>query len=290
MSILIDDSTRVIVQGITGRIGSAQTHWMLEYGTRVVGGVTPGKGGTNVEGVPVFDSVLEAVKETGANASVFFVPAAFVLDAFLETIDAGIKLIVVVPEYIPVRDVMKMRSYASEKGVFALGPTTPGILSPGKGKMGIMPASLFAPGRVGIISRSGTLSYEFAGILSDVNVGQSTVVGMGADPVVLRNLADILELFEGDNDTDAVIVVGEVGGEQEEKAAGFISRRMTKPVAAYIAGRQSPQGKRMGHAGAIIRGSSGTVAGKQEELRAAGVEILESPVHVAEWANKNKLT
>jgi len=289
MSILIDDSTRVIVQGITGRIGSAQTHWMLEYGTRVVGGVTPGKGGTTVEGVPVFDSVLEAAKETGANASVFFVPAAFVLDAFLETIDAGIKLIVVVPEHIPVRDVMKMRSYAIEKGVFALGPTTPGILSPGKGKMGIMPASLFAPGRVGIISRSGTLSYEFAGILSEVNVGQSTVVGMGADPVVLRNLADLLELFENDNDTDAVIIVGEVGGEQEEKAAGFISRRMTKPVAAYIAGRHSPQGKRMGHAGAIVRGVSGTVAGKQEALKAAGVGILESPVHVAEWAKKHKL-
>lgn len=289
MSILIDDSTRVIVQGITGRIGSVQTHWMLEYGTRVVGGVTPGKGGTTVEGVPVFDSVLEAVKETGANASVFFVPAAFVLDAFLETIDAGIKLIVVVPEHIPVRDVMKMRSYAMEKGVFALGPTTPGILSPGKGKMGIMPASLFAPGRVGIISRSGTLSYEFAGILSEVNVGQSTVVGMGADPVVLRNLADILELFERDTDTDAVIIVGEVGGEQEEKGAGFISRRMTKPVAAYIAGRQSPQGKRMGHAGAIVRGAAGTVDGKQKELRAAGVEILESPIHVADWARKNNL-
>jgi succinyl-CoA synthetase alpha subunit len=289
MSVLIDDSTRVIVQGITGRIGSAQTHWMLEYGTRVVGGVTPGKGGTAVEGVPVFDSVLEAAKETGANASVFFVPAAFVLDAFLETIDAGIKLIVVVPEHIPVKDVMKMRSYAIEKGVFALGPTTPGILSPGKGKMGIMPASLFAPGRVGIISRSGTLSYEFAGILSEVNVGQSTVIGMGADPVVLRNLADILELFEGDNDTDAVIIVGEVGGEQEEKAAGFISRRMTKPVAAYIAGRHSPQGKRMGHAGAIVRGTAGTVAGKQETLRAAGAEILNSPVHVAKWAKKYKL-
>jgi len=289
MSILIDDSTRVIVQGITGRIGSAQTHWMLEYGTRVVGGVTPGKGGTTVEGVPVFDSVLEAVRETGANASVFFVPAAFVLDAFLETIDAGIKLIVVVPEHIPVQDVMKMRSYAIEKGVFALGPTTPGILSPGKGKMGIMPASLFAPGRVGIIYRSVTLSYEFAGILSEVNVGQSTVVGMGADPVVLRNLADILELFENDSDTDGVIIVGEVGGEQEEKAAGYISRRMSKPVAAYVAGRYSPQGKRMGHAGAIVRGTAGTVVGKQGALKDAGVAILESPIHVAQWAKKNKL-
>jgi len=289
MSILINDSTRVIVQGITGRIGSTQTHWMLEYGTKVVGGVTPGKGGSTVEGVPVFNSVHEAVKETGANASVFFVPAAFVLDAFMETIDAGVKLIVIVPEHIPVRDVIKMRSYALEKGVFALGPTTPGILVPGKGKMGIMPASMFAPGRVGVISRSGTLSYEFAGILSENHVGQSTVVGMGADPVVLRNLADILELFEEDEGTDAVIVVGEVGGEQEEKAAGFISRRMTKPVATYIAGKYSPQGKRMGHAGAIVRGSSGTVAGKQEALRAAGAEVLESPIHVAAWAKKHNL-
>jgi succinyl-CoA synthetase alpha subunit len=290
MSILINDSTRVIVQGITGRIGSMQAHWMIEYGTKVVGGVTPGKGGTAVEGLPVFNSVHEAVKETGANASVFFVPAAFVLDAFMETVDAGIKLIVVVPEHIPVRDVMKMRNYAIEKGVFALGPTTPGILVPGKGKMGIMPASMFAPGRVGIISRSGTLSYEFAGILSENRVGQSTVVGMGADPVVLRNLADILELFEEDDGTDAVIVVGEVGGEQEEKAAGFISRRMTKPVVAYIAGRHSPQGKRMGHAGAIVRGTSGTAAAKQEALRAAGATVLESPIHVAEWAVKHKLS
>jgi succinyl-CoA synthetase alpha subunit len=289
MSILMNDSTRVIVQGITGRIGSVQAHWMLQYGTKVVGGVTPGKGGTLVEGLPVFNSVHEAVEQTGANASVFFVPAAFVLDAFMETVDAGVKLIVIVPEHIPVRDVMKMRNYALEKGVFALGPTTPGILVPGVGKMGIMPASMFAPGRVGVISRSGTLSYEFAGILSENKVGQSTVVGMGADPVVLRNLVDILELFEEDPETDAVIVVGEVGGEQEEKAAGFIARRMTKPVAAYIAGRYSPQGKRMGHAGAIVRGTSGTVGGKQEALKAAGATVLESPIHVAEWARKYNL-
>jgi succinyl-CoA synthetase alpha subunit len=289
MSILIDDSTRVIVQGITGRIGSVQTRWMLEYGTKVVGGVTPGKGGASIEGVPVFDSVAEAVNETGANASVFFVPAAFVLDAFLETVDAGINLIVIVPEHIPIRDVMKMRSYAIEKGVFALGPTTPGIIVPGRGKMGIMPASLFAPGRVGIISRSGTLSYEFAGILSQSNVGQSTVVGMGADPVVLRNLPDILELFEKDTGTDAVIIVGEVGGEQEEKAAGFISRQMSKPVAAYVAGRHSPEGKKMGHAGAIVRGATGTVEGKKNVLRRAGVEVLESPIHVARWALEHRL-
>ena len=289
MSILMNESTRVIVQGITGRIGSAQTHWMLEYGTKVVGGVTPGKGGSTVEGLPVFNSVDEAVKETGANASVFFVPAAFVLDAFMETIDAGINLLVIVPEHIPVRDVMKMRSYALEKGVFALGPTTPGILVPGMGKMGIMPASMFAPGRVGVISRSGTLSYEFAGILSENNVGQSTVVGMGADPVVLRNLTDILELFENDDETDGVIIVGEVGGEQEEKAAGFISRRMKKPVSVYIAGKYSPQGKKMGHAGAIVRGASGTVDGKQETLKDAGVTVLNTPIDVAEWAKKNKL-
>jgi len=289
MSILIDDSTRVIVQGITGRIGSIQTRWMLAYGTKVVAGVTPGKGGSKVEGVPVFGSVEEAVKETGANASVFFVPAGFVLDAFLETVDAGVKLIVVVPEHIPVHDVMKMRAYGIAKGVLALGPTTPGILVPGKGKMGIMPASVFAPGRVGIISRSGTLSYEFAGILSEGQVGQSTVVGMGADPVVLTNLVDILRLFEEDRGTDAVIIVGEVGGEQEEKAALFIQEKMTKPVAAYIAGLYSPQGKQMGHAGAIIRGSTGTVAVKQETLRKAGAEVLESPMRVAQWAKKHSL-
>lgn len=290
MSILIDDSTRVIVQGITGRIGSTQTHWMLAYGTKVVGGVTPGKGGSTVEGVPVFDNVQEAVRETRANASVFFVPAAFVLDAFLETVDAGIKLIVVVPEHIPVLDVMKMRKYAIEKDVLALGPTTPGILVPGKGKMGIMPASLFAPGRVGIISRSGTLSYEFAGILSQAHVGQSTVVGMGADPVVLTNLADLLRLFQEDKHTDAVIIVGEVGGEQEENAARFVREKMSKPVAAYIAGRRSPQGKRMGHAGAIVRGSAGTVESKHEALRAAGVEVLESPIYAGPWAKKHNLT
>lgn len=289
MSILIDDKTRVIVQGITGKIGSIQTRWMLEYNTTVVGGVTPGKGGTTVEGLPVFDSVEEAVKETGANASVFFVPAQFVLDAFYETVDAGIKLIVVVPEHVPVHDVMKMRAYASGKKVLAIGPTTPGILVPGKGKMGIMPGSLFSPGRVGIISRSGTLSYEFAAILSQKQIGQSTVLGIGADPVVLANLPDILKLFEDDNGTDAVIIVGEVGGIQEEKAAEFIAQGMSKPIASYIAGRFSPEGKRMGHAGAIVRGSAGTVEGKCKALNASGAEILKSPVEVLDWAARHDL-
>ncbi|MCF6172851.1 MAG: succinate--CoA ligase subunit alpha, partial [Campylobacteraceae bacterium] len=221
MSILLNDDTRVIVQGITGKIGRVQTKWMLDYGTNIVGGVTPGKGGQTMDGLPVFNYVDEAVKEMGATASVFFVPAAFVLDAFYETVDAGVELIVIVPEHIPVHDIMKMRQYIQNKNVTALGPTTPGILVPGKGKMGIMPAALFAPGKVGIISRSGTLSYEFAGILSDVNIGQSTVVGMGADPVVLCNLPNLLEMFENDDETNAVILVGEVGGEQEEKAADF---------------------------------------------------------------------
>ncbi len=284
MSIFLDETTRILVQGITGKIGRVQTHWMQEYNTPIVGGVTPGKGGTTVEGVPVFDSVAEAVEETGANASVFFVPAPFVLDAFYETVDAGVRFIVVVPEHIPVHDVMKMRTYALERDVLALGPTTPGILVPGKGKMGIMPVSLFAPGRLGIISRSGTLSYEFAGILSEANVGQSAVVGMGADPVVLTNLLDILRLFEEDDETDGVVIVGEVGGEQEEKAAEYIADSMKKPVAAYIAGQYSPQGKRMGHAGAIVRGSAGTVEGKCKALEEAGSTILTTPIHVAEWA------
>ncbi|MCE5250414.1 succinate--CoA ligase subunit alpha [bacterium] len=289
MSILLDKSTRVIVQGITGKIGSIQTRWMIEYGTTVVGGVTPGKGGMSVEGVPVFDSVESAVSETGAGASVFFVPASFVIDAFYETVDAGVGLIVVVPEHIPVHDVMQMRAYAREKGVFALGPTTPGIMTPGKAKMGIMPGSLFREGRVGIISRSGTLAYEVAGILADSGIGQSTVVGMGADPVVLTNMPDLLELFENDPGTSGVVIVGEVGGVQEEKAAEFIGESMTKPVAAYIAGRHAPQGKRMGHAGAIIRGSTGTVESKCEALSAAGAEILVTPYEVVSWAIKHHL-
>ena len=289
MSILLNKDTRVIVQGITGKIGTIQTRWMLDYRTRVVGGVTPGKGGSVIEGCPVFNSVAEAVKQTGANASVFFVPAAFVLDAFLETVDAGIKFIVVVPEHIPVHDVMKMRAYARKNKVLALGPTTPGILVPGIGKMGIMPGSLFTPGKVGIISRSGTLSYEFAGILSDAGIGQSVVLGLGADPVVLSNLLEILERFEEDFDTEAVIVVGEVGGEQEERAADFMANHMSKPVASYIAGRFSPEGKRMGHAGAIIRGSVGTAKSKITTLTEAGVTVLNSPIEVVDWARQHQL-
>lgn len=287
MSILVDKHTRVLVQGITGRVGSIQTRWMIDYGTTIVAGVTPGKGGTTVEGVPVFDTVEEAVGETGAEASVFFVPSPFVRDAFYEAVAAGIHLIVVVTEHIPVHDVMAMREDARLKGVIALGPTTPGIITPGEAKMGIMPASLFSSGQIGVISRSGTLSYEMAGILSEAGIGQSTVVGMGADPVVLTNLPDLLELFECDKGTSAVVIVGEVGGVQEERAARFMVERMSKPVAAYIAGRFAPEGKRMGHAGAIIRGSTGTADSKREALRNAGVKVLETPMAVVEWAKEH---
>jgi succinyl-CoA synthetase alpha subunit len=283
MSILLDKHTRVLVQGITGRGGTVQTGWMIEYGTNIVAGVTPGKGGSTVEGVPVFDSVQEAVEQTGAEASVFFVPPPFVMDAFFETIAAGIKLIVVVPEHVPVHDVMAMRRQAELNGVIALGPTTPGILTPGEAKVGIMPAGLFTPGRVGVISRSGTLAHETGAILSEENIGQSTVVGLGADPVVLTNLEKLLSLFEEDGATDAVVILGEVGGVQEERAEQFISRDMSKPVAAYIAGRFAPEGKRMGHAGAITRGSTGTVKSKHDALRAAGVEILETPIEMVDW-------
>jgi succinyl-CoA synthetase alpha subunit len=286
MSILLTKKTKVLVQGITGKIGSVQTRWMKEYGTNIVSGVTPGKGGSAVEGIPVFDSVEEAVGKTGAEASVFFVPASGVLDAFFENVDAGIGMIVVVPEHVPVHDVMKMRAYAQEKGVFALGPTTPGILTPGEAKMGIMPGSLFMPGRIGIISRSGTLAYEMAGILSQAGYGQSTVVGLGADPVVLTSIIDILKLFEQDSETDAVVIVGEVGGAQEERAAEFISQFMNKPVAAYIAGRFAPEGKRMGHAGAIVRGTSGTYAGKCAALIESGATVLETPVDVIAWTKE----
>ncbi len=289
MSILLDRNTRVLVQGMTGKIGRIQTRWMIDYGTNVVAGVTPGRGGASVEGVPVFDTVAEAFGATAPEASVFFVPAAFVKDAFFETTAAGIDFIVIVPEHVPVHDIMIMHAHARRCGVFALGPTTPGLLTPGQAKMGIMPGSLFSPGPVGIISRSGTLAYEMAGILTAANVGQSTVVGMGADPVVFSNMVEILKLFEQDRETGAVVIVGEVGGVQEERAAAFIAQEISKPVAAYIAGHCAPSGKRMGHAGAMIRGTTGSVASKSNALREAGVEVLATPLAVVGWARKQGL-
>ncbi len=281
MSILLDRETRVMVQGITGKIGRVQTKWMLEYGTNIVAGVTPGKGGEVVEGIPVYDTVAEAVAKEGAEGSVFFVPPAGVKDAAVQTIDAGIRLIVVVTEHVPIHDVMEIREYASDRVVQIVGPTSPGIITVGEAKMGIMPGNMFTPGRIGVISRSGTLSYEISINLAKAGFGQSTVVGMGADPVVFTNMPDLLALFEEDRGTDLVVIVGEVGGIQEEKAAEYIDRWMTKPVVAYIAGLSAPEGKRMGHAGAIIHGDGkGTPQSKVAALREVGVEVAKYPADV----------
>jgi len=289
MSILLSRETRVLVQGITGRAGRAQTKWMLEYGTNVVAGVTPGKGGEVVEGVPVYDTVAEAIAKQGAEASVFFVPPPAIKEAALQSIDAGIRLIVVITEHIPVHDVMEIKEYASDRDVQIIGPTSPGVITVGEAKMGIMPGNMFTPGRIGVISRSGTLSYEISINLATGGLGQSTVVGIGADLVVFTNMPELLRLFEKDPDTDLVVIVGEVGGIQEEKAAEFIDRWMTKPVVAYIAGHNAPEGKRMGHAGAIIRGEygMGTPQSKMAALKEVGVDVAKYPADVVGLVQKH---
>jgi succinyl-CoA synthetase alpha subunit len=286
MSILLNRHTRVLVQGMTGRIGRAQTRWMLEYGTKIVAGVTPGRGGETVEGVPVFDSVRGAVQETAAEASVFFVPARSVKDTVFETLEAGIRLVVVVTEHVPVQDTMEMKAEARRGGAMLLGPTTPGILTVGEAKMGIIPGNLFPKqgGRAGVISRSGTLAYEVGGILAKAGFAPSTVVGMGADPVVLTDLADLLRLYAADPDTDFVTIVGEVGGIQEELAADYIAREFKKPVIAYVAGRNTPEGKRMGHAGAIVQRGMGSVASKVNALQKAGAHIARTPAEIGTLA------
>jgi succinyl-CoA synthetase alpha subunit len=286
MSILLTRDTRVLVQGITGRIGRIQTRWMVEYGTRIVAGVTPGKGGETVEGVPVFDSVLEAVRDTGAEASVFFVPARSVKDTVYETLEAGIRLIVVVTEYVPVHDTMEMKVEARRLGATLLGPTTPGILTVGEAKMGIIPGNLFPKtgGPAGVISRSGTLSYEVGGILAKAGIAPSTVVGMGADPVVLTDLPELLRLFGRDPETELVTIVGEVGGVQEEMAAEYIASGFKKPVIAYVAGRNTPEGKKMGHAGAIVQRGMGSVESKVTALERAGVLIASTPADIGPLA------
>ena len=284
MSILLNRKTKVLVQGITGRIGRVQTKWMLDYGTNIVAGVTPGKGGQEVEGVPVYDTVAEAIAKQGAEASVFFIPPKSFKEAARQSIDAGISLIVVITEHIPVHDVMEIREYASEREVRIIGPTTPGIITVGEAKMGIMPGNMFTPGRIGVISRSGTLSYEISINLATAGLGQSTVVGMGADSVVFASIPELLRLFERDSDTDLVVIVGEVGGVQEENAAQFIDRWMTKPVVTYIAGHNVPEGKRMGHAGAIIQGEHGMgiPQSKMAALREVGVDVAMYPAEVVE--------
>ncbi|MFC2010287.1 succinate--CoA ligase subunit alpha [Chloroflexota bacterium] len=288
MSILLNRDTRVLVQGITGRTGRVQTKWMLDYGTNIVTGVTPGKGGELVEDIPVFNTVAEAAAEQSAEASVFFVPPRAVKEAAIDTIDAGIRLIVVITEHIPVHDVMAIREYAKGKEVQIIGPTSPGVITVSEAKMGIMPANMFTPGRIGIISRSGTLSYEISINLSTGGFGQSTVVGIGADPVVFTNLPDLLRLFENDPETDLIVIVGEVGGIQEEKAAEFIDRWVTKPVVAYIAGLSAPEERRLGHAGAIIRSDGkGTSQSKIVSLTEAGVDIAKYPAQVVDLVRKH---
>jgi succinyl-CoA synthetase alpha subunit len=282
MAILVDSNTKLLVQGITGREGLFHTQQMLEYGTRVVGGVTPGKGGEWVLGAPVFDTVKSAREATGANATVIYVPAAFAADAIYEALDAGIELIVCITEGIPVRDMMQVRAHLDQSGSRLVGPNCPGLLTPGQAKVGIMPGHIALPGRVGVVSRSGTLTYEVVYALSQRDIGQSTCVGIGGDPINGTSFTDVLQMFEEDAQTEKVVLIGEIGGTDEEKAAHFIATYMSKPVVAFIAGQTAPPGKRMGHAGAIVEGGSGTAADKIAALQAAGVKVADHPEQIAD--------
>jgi len=277
MSILVDKNTRLLVQGITGREGEFHTRQMLEYGTKVVAGVTPGKGGMEVAGVPVFNTVKEAVEATGANTSVIYVPARFAPDAIYEAADAGISLIVCITEGIPTLDMIKVKAYLDQKGVRLIGPNCPGVITPGETKVGIIPGHITKPGPVGVVSRSGTLTYEVIYDLTAHGLGQSTCVGIGGDPILGSDFINILALFEEDPATESVVLIGEIGGADEERAADFIASEMTKPVVAFVAGRTAPPGKRMGHAGAIIEGGTGTAAEKIAALAAAGVKVARYP-------------
>ncbi len=289
MSILADENTRLVVQGITGGEGSFHSRQMLEYGTKVVAGVTPGKGGQKFDDkVPVFNTVADAVKEQGANASVIFVPPPFAADAIMEAADAGVALIVCITEGIPAIDMVSVYQYLQIKDTVLVGPNCPGVISPGKCKIGIMPGFIHLPGRVGLISRSGTLTYEAVKQLSDLGIGQSTCIGIGGDPIIGTNFTDALKFFNDDSDTDAVVVIGEIGGTAEQEAAAYIKESFTKPVAAFIAGRTAPPGRRMGHAGAIISGSEGTAEEKIETLRNAGAHVAESPADIGKML-KNAL-
>lgn len=280
MSILVNKDTRLIVQGITGREGLFHTQQMIAYGTKVVAGVTPGKGGEWTAGVPVFDTVKAAVDSTGANCAILFVPARFAPDAMFEAADAGIPLIVTITENMPVQDMMKVRSYLDRKGVRLVGPNCPGLLTPGEAKVGIIPGHVARPGNVGIVARSGTLTYEVIHALTMHDMGQSTCVGIGGDPVNGLNFIDVLELFNEDPHTDKVVMIGEIGGTDEEKAAEYIADHMRKPVVAFIAGQTAPPGKRMGHAGAIIEGGSGLAADKIKALEAARVKVARHPEEI----------
>ncbi|HEX4147807.1 MAG TPA: succinate--CoA ligase subunit alpha [Pirellulales bacterium] len=277
MSILIDRHTRVICQGITGKVGQFHTKGCLEYGTQMVGGVTPGKAGEKVEGLPVFDTVASAVRETGADATMIFVPPAFTADAILEAVDAGIKTVIAITEGVPVIDMVRVERVVRDSKSVLVGPNCPGVITPGECKIGIMPGYIHKPGPVGLMSRSGTLTYEAVWQLSNLGLGQSTCVGLGGDPIVGTSFIDLLRRFQDDPQTEAILMIGEIGGTAEEEAAAFVRQHVSKPVAAFIAGRAAPPGKRMGHAGAIISGGKGTAAEKVAALEAAGIEVAESP-------------
>lgn len=288
MTVLVDDSARVVVQGITGREGSSHTLSMLKYGTRIVAGVTPGKGGENVGGVPVYGGMKKAVENhPEINTSIIFVPAPFNADTVYEAIDSGIKLIIDITEHVPIHDSLKFISYARNKGVTIIGPNCPGLISPGKCKIGIMPGHIFSEGNVGIVSRSGTLTYEIAWVLTRAGLGQSTAVGIGGDPIIGMDTVEIIEMFENDPGTKAIVVIGEIGGDAEERLAARIKENgMRKPIASFIAGRQAPPGKRMGHAGAIVSMGSGTASGKIKALEDAGVAVAELPSQIPELVKR----
>jgi succinyl-CoA synthetase alpha subunit len=284
MAIIVDSDTRLVVQGITGREGSFHTLRNRRYGTNVVGGVTPGKGGQDVDGIPVFDTVADAVEETGANTTMVFVPARFAADAIYEAVDAGIGTVICIAEGLPAHAMLRIYNYIRPRGITMLGPNCPGALSPGKANVGIIPAEIFREGRIGLVSRSGTLTYQIGHELTQLGLGNSTIAGIGGDPVVGSSFIDILRRFEDDEETEVVVMVGEIGGAEEEKAALFIEAKLTKPVVAYIAGFTAPPGKTMGHAGAIISGASGTAEGKKEALEAHGVRVGTTPTEAARLA------
>ena len=287
MAILVDSSTRLLVQGITGREGLFHSEQMIEYGTQIVGGVTPGKGGQRVCGgrVPVFDTVAEALEETRPNASIIYVPARFAADAVIEAANGGLPLIVCITEGIPTLDMIRVRAYLDQRGARLVGPNCPGLLSPEQAKVGIMPGEIATPGPVGVVSRSGTLTYEVVHALTVRGLGQTTCVGIGGDPIIGTDFIDVLKLFEEDPQTEHVVLIGEIGGTAEERAAEFIDAEMTKPVTAFVAGRTAPPGKRMGHAGAIIQGGTGTAADKIAAFEAVGVPVAEHPEQIAEFVS-----